>query len=207
MNNKLKIWLVTIIIIVGGYFVNQFFLNKPKYNISKTKVTTKYIKKEIKAEAFQKKTIKTKNILIAKEKVKFDVKKLKLLVTESYAFDLNVMGEMLESEKFDDVVYYLLDKASYDLTLQEINSKNERLLYKIASVENGEVIVEQVACNLFYCFSSFILANNQSWKDSKIDGNDLISSLSFSADDSSNLSRQLFVYAIDKRINSVVRSR
>ena len=148
---------------------------------------------------------KNKSIMI--NEINFNVENLEQLVTDNYEFNYDVIIEILKSSKFDDVLFYLLDKASYDLSLQAINAKNKSELIQLLPVQNNEMIVGEVACNYSYCFTSLVLTNNQSWPELNIDGNKLIKGLSFSTVDDLNASRQLFVYSIDERINSMVRTR
>jgi hypothetical protein len=138
------------------------------------------------------------------EKIEYDVKKLNSLVTKDNDFSMTIMLEMLEAKKFDETVFYLLDKSSYDDDLQENNSVNSALLHEIPKVNSGRLIVEQVACDRKFCFASFLTTDGNDWNDTKLDESEISSYFSLLVIDATNPSRLLYVYSIDKDLNSVI---
>ena len=137
-------------------------------------------------------------------KEQYDLPELNSIISENGNFDVISMIALTAKDKFDEAVFQLQDRASYDPVLVEINQKQLTYFNHLPQVVSGDMYVENIACNRQLCMGAFELLNDTGWDDSVMQTDKIpVFNIMTSLVDSDSRRHQLLFYAIDPGVKGV----
>ena len=96
---------------------------------------------------------------------KYFNRELNQVVSDKNQINLNSIMAMNSIEEFNIAMQELLEKASYDPTLLERNQQEKLLFTELEEALNGDIYIQEVACNNNFCMASIELINNFEWSE------------------------------------------
>ena len=139
------------------------------------------------------------------ESHQYELPELNSLVTENNTFSLKDMISLSDKDKFETALNQLMDKASYITELAEINQQYKNYFNDLAQVHDGDIFIDNLACDHSFCLASFQLLNGSDWDISTLSRqeNTPMYNLYISQLDGSLNDRQVLIFSTDKSIDGI----